>query len=193
MPPSAPDGVEVVHDLLIPMRDGVRLAGNLYRPAGGGRRPCLVNYLPYHKDGRGGLWYDAIHRLFARRGYSSLVVDFRGLGCSEGVNNVPFDSQEGRDGHDVVEWAAAQPWCDGGVGMWGSSYGGITALKTAAERPPHLRAIVPVHATTDNYLDFLLLNLPLGVWLPLPGLGFNRRMTCPACGQWTWLQAHWFA
>jgi hypothetical protein len=44
-----------------------------------------------------------------------------------------------------------------------------------------------------NYLDFLLLNLPLGVWLPLPGLGFNRRMTCPACGQWTWLQAHWFA
>jgi hypothetical protein len=43
-----------------------------------------------------------------------------------------------------------------------------------------------------NYFDFLLLNLPVGVWLPLPGLQFNRRMTCPACGQWTWLQAHWF-
>jgi hypothetical protein len=43
-----------------------------------------------------------------------------------------------------------------------------------------------------NYLDFVLLNLPVGVWLPLPGLQFNRRMTCPACGQWTWLQAHWF-
>jgi hypothetical protein len=47
--------------------------------------------------------------------------------------------------------------------------------------------------TRVNYLDFVLLNLPIGVWLPLPGLGFNRRMTCPACGQWTWLQAHWFA
>ncbi len=44
-----------------------------------------------------------------------------------------------------------------------------------------------------NYLDFVLLNLPIGVWLPLPGLQFNRRMTCPSCGQWTWLQAHWFA
>lgn len=48
-------------------------------------------------------------------------------------------------------------------------------------------------STRVNYLDFVLLNLPVGVWLPLPGLGFNRRMTCPACGQWTWLQAHWFA
>jgi hypothetical protein len=47
-------------------------------------------------------------------------------------------------------------------------------------------------STRVNYLDFMLLNLPIGVWLPLPGLGFNRRMTCPACGQWTWLRAHWF-
>jgi hypothetical protein len=46
--------------------------------------------------------------------------------------------------------------------------------------------------TRVNYLDFMLLNLPIGVWLPLPGLGFNRRMTCPACGQWTWLRARWF-
>jgi putative CocE/NonD family hydrolase len=157
MSAAEPAGVEVVADLLIPMRDGVRLASNLYRLPGGDRRPCLVNYLPYHKDGRGGLWYESIHRFFARRGYASLVVDFRGLGCSEGTNNTPFAAQEARDGHDVVEWAAAQAWCDGSVGMWGTSYGGITALKAAAERPPHLRAIVPIHATTDNFLDFLLL------------------------------------
>lgn len=157
MSASADDARTLLPDLLIPMRDGVRLAGNLYRPCGEGPWPCLVNYLPYHKDGRGGLWYDAIHRAFARHGYASLVVDFRGLGCSEGINNIPFDAQEGPDGHDVVEWAAAQPWCDGHVGMWGTSYGGITALKAAAERPPHLRAIVPINATHDNYLDFLLL------------------------------------
>lgn len=164
--------VELIPDLVIPMRDGVRLAANLYRPAGGGRGPCLINYLPYHKDGRGGLWYDAIHRFFAQRGYASLVIDFRGLGCSEGINHIPFDSQEGRDGHDAVEWAAGQPWCDGTIGMWGTSYGGITSLKTAAERPPHLKAIVPINATTDNYLDFLLLGgcrngfWPNGDWGP---------------------------
>ena len=47
--------------------------------------------------------------------------------------------------------------------------------------------------TRIGYVDFVLLNLPVGVWLPLPGLHFNRRMTCPACSQWTWLQAKWFA
>src|SRR5436853_392568 len=105
---SAPATVEISTDVLIPMRDGVRLAATLYRPAGGLPAACLVNYLPYHKDGRGGLWYDAVHQFFARRGYASLVVDFRGLGCSQGVNNIPFDAQEGLDGHDAVEWAAAQ-------------------------------------------------------------------------------------
>lgn len=164
--------VAVASDLLIPLRDGLRVAASLYRPPGTGRWPCLVNYMPYHKDGRGGLWYDGIHRYFAGRGYASLVLDFRGLGCSEGVNNIPFDAQEGRDGHDAVEWAAAQSWCDGNVGMWGSSYGGITSLKTAAQRPPHLKAIVPINATYDNYEDFLLLGgcrnafWPNGDWGP---------------------------
>jgi putative CocE/NonD family hydrolase len=156
MSASESHDVEVVHDLLLSMRDGVRLAANLYRPTGNRPVPCLVNYVPYHKDGRIGLWYDKVHRFFAGRGYATLIVDFRGLGCSEGVNSIPFDAQEGRDGHDVVEWAATQPWCDGNVGMWGSSYGGITSLKTAAERPPHLKAIVPFNATWDNYSDFLL-------------------------------------
>jgi putative CocE/NonD family hydrolase len=162
----ADPSVEFIPNVLIPMRDGVRLAGNLYRPAGTGRHPCVVNYIPYHKDGRGGRGYaEAVHRHFAARGYAALVVDFRGLGCSEGVNSVPFDSQEGRDGHDIVEWAAAQPWCDGNVGMWGVSYGGITALKAAAERPPHLKAIVPIHACADIRAGFLTLGgCPNGFW-----------------------------
>jgi putative CocE/NonD family hydrolase len=158
MHPLDDSGIDLIHNVRIPMRDGVRLAGNLYRPAMAGRFPCIVNYIPYHKDGRGGLGYaDVVHRHFAQRDYAALVLDFRGLGASEGHNITPFDSQEGRDGHDAVEWVAAQPWCDGNVGMWGVSYGGITALKTASQRPPHLRAIVPIHATADNFLDFLLL------------------------------------
>jgi len=155
MPSSISYDVETVPGIRIPMRDGVQLAATLYRPRDGGPRPCLVNYNPYHKDGRVGLWYEPLHRFFATRGFAALVVDFRGLGCSEGTNNIPFDTQEGRDGHDAVEWAAEQRWCDGNVGMWGTSYGGITSLKTAAERPPHLKAIVPIHATTDNFRNFL--------------------------------------
>lgn len=176
--PAVDNAVHVTTDILIPMRDGVRLAATLFTPGSGSRWPCLVNYMPYHKDGRGGLWYESIHQHHAERGYATLVIDFRGLGCSEGINNVPFDAQEGLDGHDAVEWAAAQPWCDGNVGMWGTSYGGITSLKTAAQRPPHLRAIVPIHATTDNYLDFLLLAgcrngfWPNGDWGPRM-IGYN--------------------
>ena len=145
----------VDRNLLVPLGDGVRLAADCYRPAGAGRWPAIVTFIPYHKDGRGGrLDVEAVNRYFAARGYAALTVDFRGLGGSEGVNPAPFDPREARDGHEVVEWVAAQPWCDGQVGMWGVSYGGITALSVAATRPPHLRAIVPIHAGADIYHDF---------------------------------------
>ena len=150
--------VSVKRNLLIPMSDGVELAGDLYRPAEDGRRPAILTFIPYHKDGRGGrLDVEAVNRHFAAGGYAALTVDFRGLGSSGGVNRFPFDPQEARDGHEVVEWIAAQSWCDGNVGMWGVSYGGITSLSVAATRPPHLRAIVPIHAASDMYHDFLTL------------------------------------
>jgi uncharacterized protein len=140
----------VERNLMIPMSDGVELAGDVVRPGGGQRVPAILNYGPYHKDGRGGrLDVDATNRHFAARGYAALSVDFRGLGSSGGVNAECFAPQEGRDGHEIVEWIARQPWCDGNVGMWGVSYPGITALSTAATRPPHLKAIVPIHATSD--------------------------------------------
>jgi hypothetical protein len=153
---SAADGVVVERNLLIPLADGVRLAADLYRPTGSGPWPALLDFLPYHKDGRGGrLEVEAVNRHFAARGYAALTVDLRGLGGSEGVNRLPFDPQEARDGHEAVEWVARQPWCDGNVGMWGVSYGGITALAVAATRPPHLRAIAPIHACADIYHDFV--------------------------------------
>jgi hypothetical protein len=71
-------------------------------------------------------------------------------------------------------------------------------VETRDEPPPRRPGTVLVECsrcdgrTRINYLDFVLLNLPVGVWLPLPGLQYNRRMTCPACGQWTWLHAKWF-
>lgn len=148
--------VAVERNLLIAMPDGVELAADLYRPPGAGRAPAILTFIPYHKDGRGGrLDVEAVNRHFAARGYAAVTADLRGLGGSGGVNPAPFDPQEARDGHAVVEWIARQPWCDGQVGMWGVSYGGITALAVAATRPPHLRAIVSVHACADIYHDFL--------------------------------------
>ncbi len=139
-------------NLLIPMPDGVELAGDVIRPGGGHKGPALLNYNPYHKDGRGGrLDVEATNRHFAERGYAALTVDIRGLGNSAGRAPEPFAPQEAEDGHAIVEWIARQPWCDGNVGMWGVSYPGITSLATAATRPPHLKAIVPIHATSDLY------------------------------------------
>lgn len=139
-------------NLLAPMRDGVSLALDVVRPAGAVRVPALLNFGPYHKDGRGGrLAVDSVHRHFAALGYAGVSADLRGLGNSSGVSPGAFHPGEALDGHDLVEWIAAQPWCDGNVGMWGVSYPGITALATAATCPPHLKAIVPIHASADLY------------------------------------------
>ena len=137
-------------NVLVPMRDGVMLAVDIVRPGGGHRGPAILNFNPYHKDGRGGRTsVESVHRHFAARGYAAVTADLRGLGNSGGISPGLFAPGEGLDGHDLVEWIAAQEWCDGNVGMWGVSYPGITSLSTAATRPPHLKAIVPIHATSD--------------------------------------------
>jgi len=137
-------------NVLVPMRDGVALAVDIVRPGGGHRGPAILNFNPYHKDGRGGRSsVESVHRHFAARGYAAVTADLRGLGNSGGTSPGLFAPGEGQDGHDLVEWIAAQDWCDGNVGMWGVSYPGITALSTAATNPPHLKAIVPIHATSD--------------------------------------------
>lgn len=148
------DGNElnIVYDVKVPLSDGVRLAGNLYLPNEPGPHPAILSYIPYLKDGFGGLGLmDTYQRHFASRGYAVVQLDFRGVGSSEGVNPYPFDPRERHDSHEAVEWIASQPWCTGSVGMWGISYGGITAIAAASTNPPHLKAIVPVHATDDNW------------------------------------------
>ncbi len=154
-------------NVLVPLPDGVELAGAVVRPAGPDPVPALLNFTPYHKDGRGGrLDVEAVNQHFAARGYAALTVDLRGLGNSGGSNPAPFAPQEGRDGHAVVEWIARQPWCDGKVGMWGVSYPGITAIATAATQPPHLKAIVPIHATSDLHRGVVALGgCATGFWM----------------------------
>ena len=157
----------VERNLLVPMRDGVSLAADVVRPATEQQVPVIINFGPYHKDGRGGLLgVDTVHRHFAGLGFAAITADLRGLGNSGGHSPGPFAPGEALDGHDLVEWTARQPWCDGNVGMWGVSYPGVTALSTAATQPPHLKAIVPIHATSDLYRGVVSLGgTASGFWM----------------------------
>src|SRR3984957_13216644 len=151
--PSGP-GVRVLSDLGIPLAGGTQLSGDLYLPEGHAPGPVLVSYYPYRPDDIIGSLFEGTRMGLARRGYPTLFVDMAGTGASEGSYGESFDlPREGRDCAEVIEWAARQEWCDGTVGAWGVSYGGMTALAAAAARPPHLRAIAAVYATTDMYRD----------------------------------------
>jgi putative CocE/NonD family hydrolase len=138
--------------LFIHVRDGIRLAATVHWPDGADRYPAIVEYHPYRKDDRSAP-RAADHDYFARNGFVSLRLDVRGTGSSEGVNTDEYMPAETRDGFDAIEWIAAQPWSNGKVGMFGSSYGGFTCLQVATLRPPHLAAIAPIYATDDRYTD----------------------------------------
>jgi hypothetical protein len=124
---------------MVPMRDGVRLGGRLLRPAAPGRFPTLIYRTPYRVDGS--IESFSIFGKATARGYAVLALDVRGRYRSEGA----FDPyrQEGKDGYDAIEWAAAQPWSDGRVGTFGLSYPGAVQWLAAIEAPPHLLAMVP--------------------------------------------------
>lgn len=131
----------------IPLRDGVRLNATLYRPhEQKDPLPCAFTLTPYISQ-----TYHERGRYFAAHGYVFLTVDVRGRGNSEGEFTPLL--QEAKDGHDVVEWLAAQPYCNGKVAMWGGSYAGYDQWATAKEFPPHLGTIVPVAAPRPN-VDF---------------------------------------
>jgi putative CocE/NonD family hydrolase len=140
---SAPGAAQVRSEfgVLIPMRDGVKLAADVWLPEAPGRYPVLLARTPYMKTGLG------LHEwasFFASRGYVVAVQDTRGRGDSEGTFD-PFFG-EGRDGYDTIEWLAAQPWSNGRVGMLGPSYLGTAQWLAARERPPHLACIAPTAA-----------------------------------------------
>ena len=109
--------------------------------------------IPYGKDNWRRNADVARGEWLAARGFALCRLDVRGTGSSPGVAEDEYTEAETRDGYDAVEWLAAQPWCNGNVGMWGISYGGFTSIQVAKLRPPHLRAILPMYATDDRYRD----------------------------------------
>lgn len=121
----------------VPMRDGVKLNATVYRPRTQSQPlPCVFTLTPYIAQS-----YHDRGMYFAANGYVFLSVDTRGRGNSEG-EFTPF-KEEASDGHDVVEWLAQQPYCNGKVAMWGGSYAGFNQWASASQMPPHLATIVP--------------------------------------------------
>lgn len=147
--------IDVIETVWIDLPDGARLAARLWLPPEARETPvpAILEYIPYRRRDRTRLRDESMHPHFARAGYAALRVDMRGSGDSDGVMEDEYSEQEIRDGHDVVQWIAAQDWCDGQVAMFGKSWGAYTAFQVAATRPPALKAIAPVMGTDDRWLE----------------------------------------
>ena len=154
-------------DVAVPMRDGARLMADVFRPQGTERVPALINLGPYQKDK---LWvtpdtleekhnpymnWETVNPLWwVPRGYAAVRVDGRGSGKSPGQCE-PWSLAEAVDFYDAIEWAAAQPWCNGKVGLIGISYYAMNQWFVANLAPPSLKAIIPWEGAADLYRDAL--------------------------------------
>ena len=143
------------NNVAVTVRDGTKLMADVHRPNADGQYPALIAASPYPRQiqdlgAPAGFIEAGPTDFWVPRGYVHVIANLRGTGGSGGTFGF-FDGQERRDLYDLVEWAAAQPWCDGNVGMIGISYFAMAQLEAAVERPPHLKAIFPVAVTSDLY------------------------------------------
>jgi uncharacterized protein len=138
-------------DVRSPMRDGVALSSDIWLPDSAGRYPLILLRTPYLKVSPPppALQYPKLAAFFAEKGYAVAVQDVRGRGDSEGEYDYYF--QEAEDGYDAIEWMAAQPWCDGRVGMMGVSYLGAVQWFAASQKPPHLVCIAATASPGDFF------------------------------------------
>jgi uncharacterized protein len=147
---SAPQfDVIVEANVMVPLRDGVCVATDLYFPARGGvkaegRFPVIMTRTPYDKTNHG-----ATGRFYAERGYVFAGQDVRGRWKSEG--EFYAFAHEGADGYDAVEWLAAQPWCNGRVGTMGASYEAAVQSALASLNPPHLATMIVTFGPSSFY------------------------------------------
>jgi len=141
--------VLVLRDVMIPMRDGVRLATDIYLPSRDGRQvagrfPAVVSRTPYNKD----FTWARPEEYWIRRGYVVVSQDVRGRYKSEGRWRMLVD--DGRDGYDLLKWIGEQPWSNGKVGTVGASYVGATQHALALANAPNLAAMVPIDAVSNT-------------------------------------------
>ena len=173
-------GILHERDVDVPMRDGARLKADVFRPHGGPKVPALLNLGPYQKDKlwvppanleeKPNVWqnWETVNpEWWVPKGYAAVRVDGRGSGKSPGQCE-PWSLAEAIDFHDAIEWAAAQPWCNGNVGLSGISYYAINQWFVANLAPPSLKAIIPWEGFADIYRDALyhggILNVFMTNW-----------------------------
>ena len=178
MPPLNPreytpeEGIVCMQDVAVKMRDGVTIYADIYKPEAEGRYPLIISWSFYGKrpfEGQSewqimGVPPQTVSNMskfesadpgyWCRKGYAVANVDPRGIGHSEG-DFVQFGSQDGKDGYDFIEWAAAQPWCSGRCALSGNSCVAMTQWRIAAQQPPHLACIAPWEGTGDLYRESL--------------------------------------
>lgn len=143
------------------MRDGMKLAIDIIRPAKEGKAaeeplPVLFTHTRYRRaaiqDGKLRSYADSpATQTLIKHGYVIAVADVRGSGASFGSWQGIWTEEETQDAYEIIEWLASQPWCDGNIGMVGGSYPGVTQLMAASTNPPHLKAIFPIVALFDIY------------------------------------------
>lgn len=179
-PPASPRVAPflIEKDVDVPMRDGAKLKADVFRPHGEGRYPAILNLGPYQKDK---LWvpppnleekanpwmnWETINpEWWVPQGYAAVRVDGRGTGKSPGQHE-PWSLAESIDFYDAIEWAAAQPWCNGNVGLCGISYYAINQWFVANHNPPSLKAIIPWEGFADLYRDALYHGGLLSLFMP---------------------------
>lgn len=175
----APENIIIEKDVKVPMRDGVKILVNIFRPDDNSPHPVIICFHPYGKDilpkkGTFGYsptkgyrvlrqpgeikmscltsWEAPDPAFWVQNGYVVINGDTRGYGKSEGTRSV-FSGQEARDYYDLIEWAGKQPWSNGKIGLNGVSYLAISQYKVAALQPPHLAAICPWEGLSNLYRD----------------------------------------
>ncbi|MTD57561.1 CocE/NonD family hydrolase [Amycolatopsis pithecellobii] len=161
--PQSPNGrvvspsqyeVRIDRGVRIPTADPeTSLGAVVYRPVTPDAVPLLLMLTPYRGDFVSGAAHAGPARWFAERGYACMLVDIRGTGSSDGLMRPFNDPGEADDALAAIDWATAQSWCTGRVGMWGLSYGGYTTLRTATRQPNALKAIIPMMPPVDTEFD----------------------------------------
>ncbi|MFA6470998.1 MAG: CocE/NonD family hydrolase [Candidatus Latescibacterota bacterium] len=144
---NPPFGFIVRQDVMVPMRDGVKLAADIYLPSRNdaaveGKLPVILRRTPYNKETN-----PEIARYFASCGYAVVFQDTRGRFKSEGIWHMLND--DGKDGFDTCEWISSQPWSNGKIGTFGVSYEGGTQHALAMEKPPSLVTVIPTDAMSN--------------------------------------------
>ena len=139
----------------IRMSDGTRLSARIWLPSHAETSPAaaILEYIPYRKRDLVRVRDERNHVVFAQHGFVSVRVDMRGSGDSEGYMEDMYGVRELSDAREVIEWIAAQDWCNGRVGMMGTSWGGTSSLQAATDKPDALKAVIAVCATDNRFED----------------------------------------